>query len=368
MPGTSKSTSFDDSVALPPTGMDRVQDVVDKIKVKTLLPLARTVVADKNAAPGGNGSWASPFDTVQAGVDYVSGLPLSSFEGAVVLIMPGTYAEDVVIRRSDVHLQGLGGQNVVIIKSVTITDCTLASIAAFNASGDPTVLVDAALPDRPKNNHLRAVTLNRQLNVPAWTGDAIASFRALGSPVEGNDFCGNELLSWQCNVVQAAGAAAGKGGLFTATANYISFQDCWVTGGIKGYQTAGIWLDFVTAVASPGGGTGTLEMTYDPALPEPSDTGNYGVNVNSGRVGKVLLSGPAGRAGQDYFEGVTIGEISIAATATAASASNFDNCHVKGAIDIAAVGPTITFNGGRYMVAISGIGAAGFTGNVGFNS
>jgi len=62
-----------------------------------------------------------------------------------------------------------------------------------------------------------------------------------------------------------------------------------------------------------------------------------------------------------------IGEIDVNAT-TATSASIFHDCHVKGAIDIAAVGPLITFNGGRYMVAVSGAGAAGFTGNVGFNS
>jgi hypothetical protein len=95
--------------------------------------------------------------------------------------------------------------------------------------------------------------------------------------------------------------------------------------------------------------------------------GNYGFNMNGGRVGKILLSGPAGRCGQDYLEGATIGEINCNST-TAASASVLHNCHVKGPLDIAAVGPTIVFNGGRYMVAVSGAGAAGFTGNVGFNS
>lgn len=89
--------------------------------------------------------------------------------------------------------------------------------------------------------------------------------------------------------------------------------------------------------------------------------------MNGGRVGKILLSGPAGRCGQDYLEGATIGEINCNST-TAASASVLHNCHVKGPLDIAAVGPTIVFNGGRYMVAVSGAGAAGFTGNVGFNS
>lgn len=368
MSGTAKSTSYDDAAILPATGTNRVQGVVDKIKSKTLLPLARMVVADKNATPGGNGAWSHPFKTVQAAVDYAELLALTSFEGVVVLVMPGTYTEDVVIRRSDVHLHGLGGQNVVIIKSVTISDCTLASILAFNASGDPTLLVqDGTLVSPPRNNHIRDLSVYRALNVPAWTGDAISSLRALGGPTAGTSFLGNEMLSWRCNVVQATGAAGGKGGLYAATANYISFQDCWVSGGVKGYQTAGIWFDFVTAVASPGGGTGTAEMFYDTGLPEPSDSGNYGLNVNSGRVGKILLSGPAGRCGQDYFEGVTIGEIDNNAT-TAASASIFHNCHVKGAIDIAAVGPTITFNGGRYMSAVTGLGLAGFTGNVGFNS
>jgi len=62
-----------------------------------------------------------------------------------------------------------------------------------------------------------------------------------------------------------------------------------------------------------------------------------------------------------------IAELDCNAT-SASSASIFHACHVKGAIDINAVGPTIQYNGGRFMVDPTGAGVAGFTNDVGHGS
>jgi hypothetical protein len=271
--------------AVNPTDVPQLSQVVAPV------PFAVFSVAKGGSDVTGNGSEARPFLTVQKAVDVASLGAWTTYNGAVVLVHPGTYDEDVVLKRSDedvvlkrsdVNLVGIGGQGVVKLKSLTVTNCTDASLAAFNASGDPTLLVkDVALPSHPKNIEIREIEIDRSVNAPAWIGDAIASLRCLGGATAGDDFLGNELLGWHTTTRQAAGAAAGKGGLYSAHANYVSFQDSWISGGCKTYQTAGLWFDFVTAVASPGGGSGTVETFYDPALIVPVDGGNHAYPVDT---------------------------------------------------------------------------------------
>jgi hypothetical protein len=309
----------------------------------------------------------SQYTTIQAAVVAAEALiPFPSYyNGAIILVGPGDWAEDVVIRHDSIHLVGLCGQGCTKIRSVTYTDATLVSLAAFNASGDPSVLVkDATLLHPPSNNQIREIEIDRWVNSPVWAGDARASLRILGSPVAGTSFMGNEMLAWGVTLRAAAGAAAGKGALYACFSNYVSFMDSWVAGGAKIHNVAGLWFDHVNASVPLG--SHTVETFYDTAQAEPSDSGNYGLNARHSRFGKLWLSGPDSRCGQDYNEENTFD--SVDHDGTSVLTSIFEQCYVRGAFDMAAVGPLVTFRAGRYMVAISGLGAVGFTGVVGNNS
>lgn len=58
------------------------------------------VWVDVNAAPGGNGTQAAPFNSIQAAIDAAS-------NGAIIVVRPGVYYEDVTLNKN-VKLQGFG--------------------------------------------------------------------------------------------------------------------------------------------------------------------------------------------------------------------------------------------------------------------
>lgn len=60
----------------------------------------RTRFVEAGAAPGGNGSNAAPYDTIQAAID-------NEPDGTLILVRPGTYFEEVVMNHN-VKIQGYG--------------------------------------------------------------------------------------------------------------------------------------------------------------------------------------------------------------------------------------------------------------------
>lgn len=96
-------------------------------------------------APRGQGA---RFKWVQDAIDHAE-VKIPVGEDVGILLAPGYYDEDVVLRRNLTHLNGLaGGMAGVGVRSMTVTDATLASLAAFNLSGNPADLVEDATGSR----------------------------------------------------------------------------------------------------------------------------------------------------------------------------------------------------------------------------
>ena len=186
-------------------------------------------------APPGQGS---RFASIQAAIDYAEAvIPVGEAVG--ILLAPGYYDEDVILRRDNVHFNGLaGGLGGVMVKSLTVSDCTPASIALFNASGNPAVLVEDATGNRqhgiPETNQYDPLPANVTISptVGAIThnnlGFRIQSARQL-APIAGdgslgvgpNSFTSAGAYTFQGNeggwIIRISGSLLGNDGDYTIT-------------------------------------------------------------------------------------------------------------------------------------------------------
>jgi len=317
-------------------------------------------VAGGGASLGDNIFVAAPnaaYLTVQSAVDAAVAAGPSEATPKLVLVAPGFWNEDVLCRRSCVHFQGLGGQGVAVLNSLTFSECTVASINNFNASGNPADLVlDATLVDPPWRNQVRDIECERRNALTAWTGFANGSFRCLSrGNVTGGRVGRYEILSWRC-VFRNATGVGGKAVVLSYT-QYISFYDSWVNGDLEARQCAGIWGDNSDI-------NGTITIQYDSTLPKASG-GNLGLNGRASRFGAVVMSGRDAKVGVDYMLNCSLASYSNSCT-NVASTTVLDDCSVKGAISIANAGPVVTNNGGTHLQEPTGTGAVGWTDVPGF--
>ncbi len=291
------------------------------------------------------------YSTVQAAATAAEAAVVAgTYARALVLIAPGTYLEDVLVRTDKVDLIGQGPQGSVIVRSYTISDATAASIAIFNGNGlKASLAIDAALTNPPTDNIAQNVKFIRDAGAAAWVGDARASVRLLGAPVAGGTFLSTGAVFENCEIGKANGSAAGKGSLFACYTNMAKLRDVQAEdGGILFDQCAqAFFYDTTEGIQTT--------WTYDSTATVPAGAADGLVLVGSDVITELELNGDVADAtGYNSFLG------SIDDNATGASACLFKGCHCEGAIDIAALGPTIAWNGGDICVAPSGAGAAGF--------
>jgi hypothetical protein len=93
-----------------------------------------------------DGSASAPYSTIQAAVDDFEARVSPTVMGTV-LIAPGTYPENVVIRKTLIRLFGIGGRNSTFIipasgVAITITNATAESLAVYRVSADYADLVN----------------------------------------------------------------------------------------------------------------------------------------------------------------------------------------------------------------------------------
>jgi hypothetical protein len=197
----------------------------------------------------------------------------------------------------------------------------------------------------------------RTVNVPAWVGDALFSCRVLAAPVAGNTMSSDITAFICCVFEQAFGVPGGTpGGILTAHGNYHACVSCVVSGGLKMRNATQVMLFGSDSFE-------TTEVFYNPAFPEPFDNSNGGIVKFGGFIGGLHLTGTNGRV--QFFMGVRMMGVEIDSTG---DATQMWDCKVFGGFNINNLGPTVVFYGGRYFAPIGGVGAAGFTGIVGFNS
>lgn len=295
------------------------------------------------------------FTTIQEAVDAATiAIDAAAITSALILVHPrSAYLEDVLIRCNKIHMKAFGPLNTVTIRSVTVTDATVASVALFNASGLKADLVkDALLTNPPDDNQLESLTFSRDAAVGAWVGLAQSSFRILGSPSALTTFETTGIFLDNCIVAKANGSAAGTGGIYACYANKITFSDSLLFGGQTYEQCASGNCGTLISTSSV-----QTTWTYDSAGIIPL-AAHIGIDcIGCDLKGELEINGDTSKAsGQSTY----FGNIDNNATAIG-SASQFEDCHCEAVLDIGAVGPTVAWSGGEVVLQPTGAGVAGFT-------
>jgi len=331
-------------------------------------------------APAGQGA---QFSSVQDAITFAeASLPVG--EAVAFLLAPGYYDEDVICRRDNCHFNGLaGGLGGIVIKSMCVSDCTLASIANFRDpahadKGDTTKLVeDVALPQKPSTISFTNLRFGRGTNVPAWFSgtdgvwdpstskynhdSALFSFSALGAPVAATTFLQDVCAFINCVTDTAAGAVPdAPNGFFLCRAGNPAFLSCIAGDGIVLHNVAGC-LMLKSLSFTP------MVSFYDTTEAEPAgSTGDGFALMDVQAFAGVYAIGPDGNNGLSI--GSTINTEYKTESTNAAAFSYFLNTCINGNLEITNVGPSILLAMGRYSNPCAGAGAAGFTEIVGFGT
>jgi hypothetical protein len=113
----------------------------------------RHLYVSKAGYAGGNGSAMAPFLTIQAAVDAAQALatPPSDTAPVVIHVGPGTFVEEVVVKKTQINLVGAGEYSTVIQPAagvaLTYTNATLASLALYRAAYNYALLAAEDVPE-----------------------------------------------------------------------------------------------------------------------------------------------------------------------------------------------------------------------------
>ncbi len=340
------------SISHAKTLLDAIDTIVDAANA-----VGRTLyVSASRGNSAGNGSVMSPFDTVQAAIDYAEAnlSPVYS-DPVLVYVDAGIYDENLVIKKDGVHIQGMGGQGVVNVRassgpSLVVTNATAASLVTFLASGghaDPMTHYGDLVADsyHPWDNQLRDISFG----TPAGSGYDVM-FLGVG---DGTSFMGNEDNSMRVTV---------WADLFARCANSLALQDdTWIAGTVRAHNVAGVWAN-----RSQIGG---YHGSYDAGDDQPSDTGNYGLSGAATLLyGNLQLDGTA-RAGYDRLDAIQIsGGVDLNGTSAIRMEGGFvggnvdaeggagfrgRGTHVQGNLSFASGAGAAQLDGGSYMGSLT---------------
>lgn len=329
-------------------------------------------------APSGQGA---RFSKIQDALDFANGLPVG--EDVAVLLAPGYYDEDVVLRRDKVHFNGLaGGLGGIVVKSVCVSDCTLASIDAFRLAssadkGDFSKLTrDPAIHSIPRTVSFTNVRFGRRANSPAWhpgsdgawdpstskyeRDSALYSFSAIGAAVPNTTFLDDVLAIIGCVTDTATGATANapNGYQFVRAGNPV-FLNSLLGDGSECHNCGQVLV--LNGIAF-----GPLVAFHD-----VTETAPAGASGNGYSLVKVAAMGglyAIGADGNNAFAFDCTIQADLKTEATAAVSTFLFNSAVGGNLEIANLGPSVTMYMGRYSNPCAGAGAAGFTEFVGFGT
>jgi len=321
-------------------------------------------------APVGGGARFESITDALAYADTLAG-PVG------ILLAPHEYDEDVILRRDNVHFNGLaGGLGGIIVKSMTVSDCTLASIANFSNplhadKGDPTKLVrDTSLASIPRTMSFTNIRFARRTNVPAWFSgtdgvwdpstskychdSALYSFRALGAPVAGTTFLEDVCAFVNCVTDTAVGSIpnAPNGFYFCFAGNPV-FLNSLTGDGVQAHNCGGVLL--LNSL-----GFSPVVAFSDSAEPMPSVGYTSGFAV----LGGTFMAGmyAIGAEGVCPFVMAATINAEFKTEATVAASTFMANSCVNGNIEITNVGPGIAFFLGRYVAGVgAGIGGLAVT-------
>jgi len=328
----------------------------------------------------------APFTSIMEALEHADDL-----DGPVgILLAPKYWDEDVIIRRDDVHFNGLaGGLGGVVIKSGCVSDCTLASIEAFRLASSPDkgdfskLVRDPTIHSIPRIVTFSNCRFHRRVNSPVWFAgtdgvwdpwnglgggpkynhdSALYGFMALGAAVPNTEFLDDVLAMVTAVTDTPAGVVpdAPCGFLFVRAGNPVFL------GGVVGdgcqMHNCGSCM-----VIHAGGFAGMVNF-YDDTEPEPAASPRQGFGmIASEALGGLFAIGKDGNnamALKSLFGGWKT-EATAAGPATAATHAG---CVNMGPLEITNVGPTLLGMMPRYMVPCAGAGAAGYSEIIGLGT
>lgn len=294
------------------------------------------------------------YTTVQEAVTQAkTDIDAATITSALVLVYPGTYLQDVSSLCSAIYLAGLGGPADVIIRSLTVSDASAASITAFNASGTFTDLVNGAYTTPAVSGGVENLTLFRDAAATAYGNVAAeGSLRLLGFDVANGTFLNTKFIVSNCRILKATNAAAGQGGIHGCYGNQLEVDGGLITGGCLFEQYAVKQFYGVQII-----GTGVLDDTYNSAGTIPVTPYAATLLYDCHIAGEIELNGDvADFASRNCY----IGSIDNNCTA-AGSASTVEGGQIAGAVDNADVDATITITGTEMTTEVTGAGKASVT-------
>ncbi|MCA9942229.1 MAG: hypothetical protein KC449_02045 [Anaerolineales bacterium] len=208
----------------------------------------RTRFVDASAAPGGNGTNANPYNSIQTAID-------NQPDGTLILVRPGTYYETTVNINHPVKIQGYGpgapdgfgtGGSVLDLRfldgSVSVTGTPGQYSAGFNPQIDGFRITNArAEQDLGGGVHadVNADYMEISNNVIQSNGGNIGGGITLGAPYVGDN--NNDNISIHHNRVLNNGGLSRAGGIaiFNGADNYeIAYND--ICGNFSGEYGGGI--------------------------------------------------------------------------------------------------------------------------------
>jgi hypothetical protein len=315
-----------------------------------------------------DGSRGAPFSTIQAAVDSVASVY------GTILIAPGLYPENVVVRNS-IALFSTGGYESVLIKPaagvpVTVTNATLESLATYRGSADYADLEYDPTLANGGGGPQDFVTSGMYF----WAGDGTSnSLELLGvkgdaSPTTTNFLDGNTdwyMGAWLNHTAFWTGLLMRNAGWFNSYFCQVFDVEAFNVPNISFRRTSvnDIASDYDAASAhgnstASHGGLNFIQATVDDLtltgdeLFATSSKGNRSMTF-----GTITLSDASSLVARQVFAD------SIAAAADATF--TLHDGHVSGDITLAAGAGACVMNGGEYMGTLGGAGAGRLTHNLG---
>jgi hypothetical protein len=206
-----------------------------------------------------NGTITKPFKTVQAAINYAETLTPSYDNPIGIVCPPGKYTEQITVKYAGIHLYGYGQY-----------------VTRFERAGTCLIIQDNGVDPEPWDMKVVGISFR----------STTADYSVVVQGIAGTSLAGNELQFRDSNI-------GGTNGIHINLANYIDFQNTYISGAQLYEQVSGIWCEDSES-------SGAITVDWDNAGDKPSDGSHYGINFirHLPRGAITLLN--AGAIGEDY--------------------------------------------------------------------
>jgi len=205
-----------------------------------------------------DGSIDRPFKTAQAAVNHAETLVPSYASPVAIILAPGTYTEQVTIKYQGIHLYGYGQY-----------------VTKFERAGTCLIIQDNGTDPEPWDMKVVGISFR------STTSD----YSVVVQGIAGTSLAGNELQFRDSNI-------GGSNGIHVNLANYIDFQNTYITGAQLYEQTSGIWCEDSES-------SGSVTVDWNNAGSKPADTSHYGINFVRHLPRGIITLLNAGTIGED---------------------------------------------------------------------